>query len=395
MKLTKISAFSLLATGAASAQGIFNIVPNDDATESIPLRYTLSASVGYDDNVTPTSGNDQDATFGSVNLGAEYVNITPQTNFNVSANVGATHYFDSIDGGEDTYGNARLALNIAHSVSERLRLVTRNFVNYGLEPDYQYSFANDRTLEEYLFLSTDNAIGYKWTDRFATYTGIRYDTVSYDGDRSDVDNLTLYNQFRYIGSKTTVYTLDYRYRMADVEDANDSDNHHLLLGIEKRLNPNSVLIARAGVQYREVDGGDSSTSPFVEVGYRSKVNQQFSIRGDVRYGIEDYDRTFLVGGVPASFENTTALRVSFAADYALSPVVILTGGVNYIHSEYEDGNVGDAESDILNLYAGLTYRINDALSANVTYNFTTSDSDDIDSRDYDRNRVQVGMSYTF
>jgi len=402
MKLSTISAFSLLAAGAASAQGIFNIVPNDDATESLPLKYSVSATLGYDDNVTPTrTGSDQTSTFGRLDLGVDYVNITPQTNFNLNASVGIRHYFDDVDDVSESQGNGRIALNIAHRVSERLRLVTRNYVNYGLEADYRYDAPGDGSLEEFLFISTDNAIGYKWTDRLATYSGVRYDSISYEDDfRNDVTNLTFYNQFRYIGSPSTVYTLDYRYRLGDVDGGRDSDNHFVLLGIEKRISETAVFLAKAGAQFRDVDGGESSTSPFVELGYRSKVNEQFNVRANLRYGVEDYGTVFSNALGTTIFDTSQTLRIGIAADYNLSPTVILTGGVNYIHTDFEDGtfnnvSTGDNDLDLINLYVGVTYRINTALSANATYNYTDSSSDETLSRDYDRSRFQLGLTYQF
>ncbi|GAA5497165.1 hypothetical protein Rhal01_03355 [Rubritalea halochordaticola] len=409
MKLFTASALTLLAAGAAYGQGIFNIVPHDDSTESLPLQYRLTAAIGYDDNVSPLTEElpdpdsltdelgEQDALYSRVELGASFVSISPQTNFNLDANVNYTYYFDNIEGGDDGYVGTRVALNVAHSVSERLRLVSRNFVNYGLEPDYQYGSAQDRRNDEYLYLSTENAIGYKWTDRFATYSGVRYDTLDYDESNADRNNFTVFNQFRYIGSPQTVYTLDYRYRWADNKGARDSDNQYILLGVEHRLSANSVVIARAGAQLRDVDGGDDDTSPFFELGYRSRINEQFDIRAWAKYGIEDYDTS--VDGI--QYDNSQTLRISLAANYMLSREVTFTGGINYINTSYEDGfssfplaDTSDVDVDLINLYLGATYQFSECCSANITYNFTTSDSDS-DSRDYDRNRIQVGLTYVF
>lgn len=398
MKLITATAFTLLAAGAASAQGIFNITPNDEVTESLPLTYQLSGAIGWDDNVTPNTNDGEDSLYGSLDLGANFVSRTAQTNFDFNAVIGATYYFDDVEGPagssdpDDTTYNARLALNISHQVSERLRVSSRNFVNYGLEPDYSYSFADDRSLDEYLYWSTDNAIGYKWTDRFATYTGVRYDSLDYDDDASsnDRDNFTAYNQFRYLACATTVYTLDYRYRWTDNSGGNDSDNQTVLLGIEHKISENSTIVARGGAQFRDVDGGDNSTSPSAELSYRNQVNEQFKFRLGGYYGVDDYTTSFPGG----TYDENRVVRISAAGDYYLSSQMYFTGGVNYSHRSYKGGDLSAEDVDLINLHAGVTYLVNDCYSMNLTYNFTTSDSD-IESRDYDRNRVELGMTYQF
>jgi len=47
-------AVAAAAVSGASAQGLYNIgLGDDEAGESLPLRWTVGASVGYDDNASP------------------------------------------------------------------------------------------------------------------------------------------------------------------------------------------------------------------------------------------------------------------------------------------------------------------------------------------------------
>ena len=53
--------------------------------------------------------------------------------------------------------------------------------------------------------------------------------------------------------------------------------------------------------------------------------------------------------------------------------------------------VDDDSVDVTNFHVGVTYLAKSNLTANLTYNYTSSsDSGDTLSRDYDRNRVQAG-----
>ncbi|PQJ29370.1 outer membrane beta-barrel protein [Rubritalea profundi] len=397
MKLIKVCTVSALATGSLAAQGIFNVSPNDGITESIPLEVTGTINFGWDDNLTPTieANRGDESAYTSLKVGANYLNIDPQTNIDFSLKLGVLYYLDNIENAaaSDTYSDSQVLLNVSHNVSERLRFSTRNYVFYGLEPDYNYGAVNDRTNEEYLFMSTDNSMGYKWTERLGTYTGFKYDDLSYSGGdtRNDRKSLTLYNQFRYVLSPQAIATLDYRYRMADVSGGLDSDNHKVLAGVEYRLNSTAVLVAKAGAQYRKVDSLDASSDPTFEIGYMQRVNEMFRVRADLSYEINDYGTSFL----GSNFENNQAFRISLAGDYHLSQKLYFTGGINYVANEYYGGRPED-EVDVLNLSIGATYKMMDNLAANLNYNYTNSSDDgDTLNRDYDRNRVQAGLTYTF
>lgn len=397
MKLMKTGAFSLLLAGHLSAQGIYNLSPNDGATESLPLDFSVFTNVGWDDNVTPTTIDGNDSAYGSLGIGANYVNVSPQTVIDFNLSLGVLHYFDNIQDptAKDTYYNVRLPLNISHNVSERLRFATRNYVFYGLEPDYTYGAVNDRSNDEYLFFSTDNSVGYKWTDRLGTYTGFQWNTLDYDSDdnRNDRQNFVLYNQFRYVVSQQTIATLDYRYRWTDVKDGNNSKNQKLLLGFEHRLNPTAVLIARAGAQFRKVDGRSNQTNPTFELSYKQEVNEAFKVRLSGAYEINDYGTSLSDG---SNYENSSVFRINAAGDYYLSADLYLTGGVNYINNKYDGGGRPEDTVDVFNIYLGATYQLAHNLSGNLNYNFTTSnDETGALNRDYDRNRIQAGLTYTF
>ena len=397
MKLIKVCAVSALATGSLAAQGIYNVSPNDGVTDSLPLEFTGTVNLGWDDNVTPTvkSNRDDSSSYTSLNAAANYLNIDSQTKIDFNLKLGALYYIDNVESSSasDTYSDSKLLLNVAHNVSERLSFSTRNYVFYGLEPDYNYGTVNDRSNDEYLMFSTDNSMNFKWTDRLGTNTGIRYSQLDNSGDssRSDRKNLSLYNQFRYVLSQQAVSTVDYRYRMTDVNKGLDSDNHKVLVGVDYRLNKTATIVAKIGAQYRKVDGRDSETDPTFEIGYMQRVNKMFRVRANLAYDINDYGTS----SSGANFENNQAFRLSLAGDYQLSQKLYLTGGVNYVANDYYGGRAED-EVDVFNISIGATYNILDNLAANVNYNYTdSSDDGDTLSRDYDRNRVQAGLTYTF
>jgi hypothetical protein len=336
-------------------------------------------------------------------VGLSFVNITPQTTWDVYARLGLIYYFDAPEGVDSTNSQSRAGVNLTHRVSERLRFSSRNFVSYELNPDYSYGVSTSASTGEYLYWQSDNSVGFRWTERLGTYTGFKLTGTSYDSlSSSDVFTWELYNQFRYQLGPQTVLTGDYRYAQNSASgDAVDSSDQYILAGVEHRFSPNTIGIVRAGVQLHEIDGGDSYNSPYLELAMNSQVSQQFSVRGFARYGIESNDTVQVISGQLAIFNDVQTLRLGVSAEYVVSPMFSIFGGVDYIPTTYAEGqkiatsaSVQDADNDLLNAYIGVSAKFNDYLTGTLSYNFTDASSD-IENQDYTRNRINLGVSAEF
>ena len=403
MKKQFISGSVLLASiGSIAAQGLYDIAPNIDAQESLPIKWTAGFNVGWDDNFAALSGQDESIAFAHAYIGASLVNITPQTTWDVYANVGARVNIDAPSNiGDDVDPQFRLGFNWAHRVSERLRFSSRNHVGYETEPDFDTGFGGDSAAGQYFVYSSDNAVGYRWTERLATYTGVRFNGIIFEEDFFEDNDRFIYgfyNNFRYSLNQQTVLTLGYRYSRTSTEgSAGDSTNQFITGGVEHRFSPTSVLTLRAGTQIRDVDGGDSSTNPFIEGALRTQLSERFSIRSFVRYSVEDFGSSF----EGFTFDTNRALRFGVTGNYQVSPKLSVHGGVNYIRTEFEDGRsvVGgpdpsDFDQDVINLNAGFSYAIRNGLFLTGNYNWSESDSDE-GFRSFNRNRASLGVRVDF
>lgn len=388
------------------AQSLFDLAPDDDQSESLPLALTAGANFGYDDNPTPLLGNDDESFYGQAYVGATFLSNTPQTTTNFGAQVGVIHYFDNLDTGgvdiDDSSFTASLYLNWTHRVSERLRFVSQNYVAYELEPDYSTGFQAQRQIGNYFRWSSDNAVGNRLSERLATYTGIRFDGLTYeDVDNGDRTTWTAYNDFRYQVSDQTVATLTYRYSDTSADGAvSDSTNQFVLAGLEHRFNQRSTGIIRAGIQMRDVDGGNSSDNPYVEGSFHTAINSQFSLRTYVRYGVEDWSRNVLDPntGINSVYSNTNTLRVGLTGNYEVSQDLTVTGGINYAaldYNELQSGFLGasSVDEELMNLFVGFNLQVTDNVILNARYNFEDLTSDA--GREYDRNRLSLGASTRF
>jgi len=410
------------ALSSAHAQGLY--YSGDEHKESLPLKWIVGADVVFDDNVNPTAigvGSGESGTSINPYVGVTFISISPQTTWDVYARLGLVYYFDQPSTlQDDVYTQSRVGVDFTHNFSERLRFASRNFIAYELEPDYSYGFATSRQTGEYFYWQTDDSLGYRWTERFATYTGIQLTGLYYDSSVPNSDRFTWqpYIQGRYQLSPQTVLTADYRYAQTTGDGAaSDATDHYLLAGIEHRFSATTILIARAGAQFHEVDnvGSDNSVSPYVELALNSQINTRFSVRSFLRYGLENYDtvravpNTVLPPALTYEFDSRETLRLGVAGEYAISPRFSLFGGLDYIPSNFEDGRLVNPppvlppgvsatacgySEDIFNGYIGLSVKFNDYLYGTLSYNHTTSSSDLLGG-DYDRNRVSVGLRAEF
>ncbi len=403
MTKTYIAAGSIALATIANAQSLFVEDPNEGQGESLPIQYSLTAGLGYDDYFT-SSENSEGTTsiYANAALGANYVNAKPQTTWKVGAYLSANKYFEDERSGSGVYYNARLNLDVNHRINDRTRFVSQNYISYGIEPDYSFSFTPDRAPVEHLFYSLDNAIGHRWTSRLATYTGVRVRGVDYHGGNRDDDRLTygIYNNFRYSLNTTTVLTANLSYNETDASgSAGDATDITGSLGLERRLSSRSYMNAKVGVTRRDVDGGRGSYyNPYVSAALNTNVNSQLSLRTFVRYGVENYGTSQGIN----TYDTNQALRIGLSANYTVSPKLSLNAGVNYIRYDYSDGRnvvantaISDADRDLINPYVGFTYRVNDRTSINGSYNYTDSSSSGFSANDFSRNRVQLGVTRIF
>ncbi|MGJ8657506.1 MAG: outer membrane beta-barrel protein [Akkermansiaceae bacterium] len=404
MTKTYIVAGSIALASLATAQSLFVEDPNEAQGESLPIQYTVSAGLGYDDYFTSsTESEGSSSIYANAALGANYMNSSPQTTWKVGAYLSANKYFEDDRGGAGIYYNARLNLDLNHRINERTRFVSRNYASFGIEPDYSFSFTPNKAPAEHLFYSSDNSIGHRWTSRLATYTGVRVSGLSNHGGSNEDDRTTygIYNNFRYSLNQTTTLTANLSYAKTDADgSAGDATDIVGSLGIERRLSDRSYVTANAGVTHRDVDGGrDNYYSPYITAALNTSVNSRLRLQTFVRYGVENYGTSQGVN----TYDTNQAIRVGLTANYAVSPKLSFNAGVNYIQYDYSDGRdvvantaIGDADRSLVNPHIGFTYRVNDSTSVNGSYNYTdSSSSSSLSSDDFSRNRVQLGVSRIF
>ena len=410
--------FAVCSGPAFAAEGLY--YTGTEAQESLPIKWSLGANAIYDDNWRAGSSTDSDASMAVMpNLGVSFTSTTPQTTWDVFGKLGLVYYFDApeFDANkkpiEDTFSQSRINASFSHRYSERLRFMSRNYVANELEPDYSYGSASGRTGNETFTWMTDNSVGFRWTERLGTYTGFRFsgsrfDTNANAENNNDRTTIEGYEQFRYQLSPQTVLTPEYRYAQTDGSDkASDSTDQYFLVGVDHRFSPNTIGIFKTGAQLRDVDEGDGGLGPYLEIALQSQINQQFRLGAYTRYGAEvngtviDIDKS--TNSHNYDYDDLRVLRVGGNGRYTVSKDLSLLAGGDFIFSNYMDGrdvNTSntygpDKYETSLNGYVGLSYKLTDYLFGNFYYTYTQTFTDISYEREYDRNRISLGLSAEF
>jgi opacity protein-like surface antigen len=333
-----------------------------------------------------------------------FTSLTPQTTWDVYGKFGLIYYFDAPESlADDTFSQSRLNASVSHRFSERVRFLSRNFVANELEPEYSYGVASTRSGKEYFSWMTDNSIGYRWTERLGTYTGIRFSGNRFDTDGENSNDRTTiegYEQFRYQLTPQSVLTPEYRYSQTNGSGvASDSTDQYFIIGVDHRFSPNTVGIFKTGLQLRDVNEGGDSSNPYLEIALQSQINEQFRLGVFTRYSAEVNDT--VLGAL--DYEDRRALRIGANANYTLSEDVSLFSGTDLIFSNYMNGrdvnNVNaygpDKYENNLNAYIGCSYKLTDYLFCNLSYTYSQVFTDISNEREYVRNRISLGLSAEF
>jgi hypothetical protein len=399
--------FSLCSSYAFAAEGLY--YTGTEAQESLPIKWSLGANAIFDDNVGAGSSTDSDSSMAVMpNLGVSFSSATPQTTWDVYGKLGLIYYFDAPESlSDDTFSQSRINASFSHRYSERLRFLSRNYVANELEPEYSYGVASGRTGNETFTWMTDNSVGFRWTERIGTYTGLRFSGNRFDTPEENSNDRTTiegYEQFRYQLNPQSVLTSEYRYSQTDGSgDASDSTDQYFLVGTDYRFSPNTIGIFKTGAQLRDVAEGDGGLSPYLEIALQSQVNQQFRLGAYTRYSAEVNDTVIDSQNDSFDYEDRRTLRLGANGKYTVSEDLSLLAGADFIFSNYMNGRNVDNSNDYgpdkyetnLNGYVGLSYKLTDYLFGNFYYTYTQTFTDISDEREYVRNRITLGLSAEF
>lgn len=383
----------LALTLGASAQGLLELQNQSQFRESQPLTFTVGAGGGYDRlNYKSDGGQDIDSFFLQGGVGVMYSDADKRTPWSIGADFGVLHYLDDMNGADDTYYNARVVVNLVHQASQRLKLANNFYVTYEVEPDFAVGASTALRNGQYFYGYENFAVSYAWSERMSTTTSYTLDGIRYeDGDIGQYEDRLSHiiaQQFSYSLNRKTKLVSEYRYRITDYDSApNDYTSHYALVGIDQAWSERTSGSLRAGAEFYQ-SHRVSETAPYFEVG----IDHATSKKTNVHF----YGAVGFYGAELGDYDSRYAYRTGVTTNHRVTDRLTLNGGLHYVYSDYK-GN-GETTKDVneqqVNASAGLAYRLWHNVSMDAQYSYTLLGSDD-STREYDRNRVSVGLSAQF
>ena len=323
-----------------------------------------------------------------------------------------TYYFDresnGIDGNgsDDNYDvNAYLAFAITHKATPRLTLAANIYASYQSQPDFD-SFSRgglgfSRQNQDYFYSIDKFSAAYAWTPKFSTVTSYTLGVIDYDSDVlsvfEDRYEHTLGNEFRFLIWPTTTLVAEYRFGIVDYNDTNQrgSTSHFFLGGFDHSFSPRFSISARGGVEFRQFDHDNlngfndgNNTSPYAELTLNYALAQGTSISWSNRYSLEEPD-------VPDAFSRNT-FRTALSVRHSFTPRIVAALNVAYQHDENQGSfGFGDFDEDAFDVSLSVRYTINRNWALDAGYQHTEVVSDESVFREFSRNRIYAGVSFTF
>lgn len=388
--------------------------------------YTLSAGLRgfYDDNIfTGNNKVDIDNEDGDNNLTTGIDNrkmssfgfeVTPGVRFiipleNTTITAGYTYglrYYEDRPG--KSYDQFHLAdAQVNHTFNERYKVSIFDNLAIAQEPE---QVGNSPSTPNSQLLRAEgnnlrNTAGLDFTavlaPQWSAVVGYRNSYFDYDAPQfADFLNRTEHLPslgLRYQLSPKTVTSLNYQFGLNDYRTANerDSTSHYLFAGVDHSFTARLVGSVRLGAQYIEWEnagGGQraDATNPYADANLTYSYTDGSNVQLGVRHGrnatdlvgVLDQQSTLVYGSI--NHQITALLRATLIGQYQNAEFVGVSKGV---------GADGSSE-DYMSIGLTLNYQINAYLSAEAAYYYDRLSSK-IDLRDYDRNRVFVGVRATY
>lgn len=175
-------------------------------------------------------------------------------------------------------------------------------------------------------------------------------------------------------------------------DIRDVRSHTLYAGLNHEFNPGLSGSVRAGAQYAdyyEMPDADGDYSPYAELSLRWTYAEESFLEGGFTY---DLSATDLIGDNGTSFTTDSEAAVVYGNwTHRLMPKLFGTLMASFQNSTLQGGAFDNETEQFYSAGVNVEYRFNKNISTHVGYSFDKLESD-INGRNFDRNRVYMGVT---
>ena len=387
-----LTALLIAGSGSLKAQGLLSLKNRGDFKDPAPVTYSAGMGVGYDTlNYKSSQAGDIDSAFLQGSLGATFHHKDQISPWNLGLDFGSIYYLDDTNRSSSTDYSARVVFDVAHAISERLKLVDNFYLTYEVEPNFGIGASTASRNGQYFYGYNNFAVSYAWSERFSTTSSYTVDGIKYEdsdiGDAEDRMSHLLSQQFSWAWTKTLKLVGEYRFRTVSYRRA-DSDftSHFVLAGVDKAWSERTTGSFRGGAEFYSSKRTDK-TAPYAEVSINHATSEKSSVQLFASAGFD--------GSELGSYDSRYSYRVGANGNYQVTKRLSLNSGLNYAYSVFDgSGSNADVHEHELSANAGLGYRLWDNVTMDANYSYTILASDD-NQRDYDRNRISLGINASF
>ena len=381
------NASPIVSGGSGYSEFVASENPGSGNFERRPVRFTFSVNHGYDDNVFTSNINKEESFFTSASINALLSLSNGRTSLEGGISLGGIYYWDRE--GDEFDPDIVWSLDLGHVFSPKLRLDISSSFSYQSNPDFAAGGIRTQRSGNYVNANVGFNLTQTFTRRFSAVYSYSVGGVYYDdnliGDSDNRLDQTLGLQLRFLIQPTISLVGEYRFGFITYDSANrDSISHYFLGGADFTINRRLTASLRAGVQLRDSDDTGEDTSPFVESTLAYKFGDRSSVSWVNRYGFEESDFGF--GTTRQTY------RTGLSVSHQITSRIAGNLGAYFTDSTYDGLNSDDEQT--LDVTVGATYSLNRLLSFQVGYTYTEVFAESA-LREYDRNRVFAGVTFSF
>jgi hypothetical protein len=363
--------------------------PTEGVFTAPPFSASLFGSVGYDDNIFTSHNHRLGSGLDSLSLDVASHIGTERTRLNADLRLGLIAYWNRP--GQAVDPDLSLDLTFTHQFTPRLVLGFSSFAIFQGQPNFSLGVGQVNNVGNYVYTTNTASLGYQWAPRVSTVTSYTLNSLYYQnsvvGSTQNRLEHIIAQQLRFLVFPTITAVGEYRFGYEQYVNTNfDSYSHFVLAGGDFMLTPRLQFIFRGGAEFRTAlfKGGTSLSYPYFDSTLTYTYRPDSYIQWYNRYGLEqsniatvNYDKVYRTG-----------LRVLHSFGQKLK----LGTGLYYSYNQYNQP-VSFDEND-LDASVTATYQITRAFGLQADYTFTRVFSI-ITSRDYYRNRISLGATFTY
>jgi len=341
----------------------------------------VSVTQGYDDNITSDEDNKMSDFYTDLKLG---VNMTSQQR---------TH--EIVFSGnltQQVFAKERDFNNLRQDYSFRFSKELSRYDRFSVSDTY--TRAEDTDVFEDLFgrvndryVYDQNRFSLEYSRDFSKQLSfaLNYQNEYYSPDRADLSESTLNAggiKADYYCSSATIASFVYEVAQRAFDPGTSAVSHTVLAGIRQYLTSQVYLEGQAGVDFITNFNDDQITEPRFRLSLVNELDEKTQV------GIT-FSKDFATNNYTEDVFDTWRLSVTLGRQ--LLERMTVFGSAFFGQGEYDSLKIKD---DLLGVSLGLRYQISRDITASFGYSYSQTDSND-DTRDFDRNRVLVGVDIKF